>query len=95
MTILSSNGVVAATRAIAAVLISCGGFGMYFSMNLTSSYKVIHSVLSSLLLCPITRSSLSSEAYWPILWSLGPGQGGKSGGGSGGKSEMFDCSVSG
>ena len=34
---LSNNGVVAATLAMRAVLTSCGGFGMYCSMNLTSS----------------------------------------------------------
>ena len=34
LTILSSSGVEAATVAITAVLTSCGGFGMYCSMNL-------------------------------------------------------------
>ena len=34
---LSNSGVEAATVAITAVLTSCGGFGMYCSMNLTSS----------------------------------------------------------
>ena len=71
---LSNSGVEAATVAITAVLTSCGGFGMYCSMNLTSSYRVIHLLPSSLLLCPITRSNLNSEAYWPTLWSFGPGQ---------------------
>ena len=57
---LSSSGVEAATVAITAVLTSCGGLGMYCSMNLVLSYKVIHSVPSSLLSCPMTRSSLNS-----------------------------------
>ena len=61
LTILSSNGVEAATVAITAVLTSCGGFGMYCSMNLVRLHtRVIHSIPSSLLSCPITRSSLNS-----------------------------------
>ena len=70
LTILRSNGVEAATAAIAAVLISCGGFGMYFSMNLTSSYKsyTFSFIFASFMPYDTLQSFIVTEAY--LTYSL-------------------------
>ena len=62
-----SNGVVAAMREIVTTLRAALGLGNTESINVMSSYKVMHSIPSSPLLCPETRSNRFSLRKSPTL----------------------------